>query len=342
VTREIDPRITAKVDAAQTKADISCQPGMFKCKGQKLTIKIEMLRYFTEVARAGNLADAAKKLGRSPSAVSMMLKQMEEDLGAPLFETDRKSKLTTLGEYVLAEASRELTSFDHSVISMQHFANAGEAQIRIACLPDLSAAFLPEVCRKLHKTNPLAKLWVRDMMTDAGIDQVALENVDIAIVNTYALAGHQNLRSAPLLSDRFGIVCRRDSAIGRKDPVHWSDLALEKLIFTGICRAIDDPYVRQASEDSLLSIENAQTILSFVKGGKGVSVLPEAVKSLLPDELIFRLPEAPEYRRTAHLVWNANVRHGENLLRLCEVLHGEAVARGMGVENYADGKGWIA
>ena len=56
-----------------------------------------MLRCFATVARSGNLADAGDKLGRTPSAVSMMLKQFEEHLGAPLFESERKSKLTALG-----------------------------------------------------------------------------------------------------------------------------------------------------------------------------------------------------------------------------------------------------
>ena len=61
-----------------------------------MAIKLEMLRYFVEVAKTGNLSQAAERLGRSPSALSMMLKQFEEHLGAPLFETDRKSNLTLL------------------------------------------------------------------------------------------------------------------------------------------------------------------------------------------------------------------------------------------------------
>ena len=56
-----------------------------------MAIKTDMLRYFVSVAEAGNLASAAKTLQRSPAAVSMMLKQLEEELGAPLFQTDRKN-----------------------------------------------------------------------------------------------------------------------------------------------------------------------------------------------------------------------------------------------------------
>ncbi|MFT5446017.1 MAG: DNA-binding transcriptional LysR family regulator [Gammaproteobacteria bacterium] len=73
----------------------------------KLAIKIEMLRCFVAVAQSGKLVDAAEKLGRTPSAVSMMLKQFEQHLGAPLFESERKNRLTALGAFALTEASRD-------------------------------------------------------------------------------------------------------------------------------------------------------------------------------------------------------------------------------------------
>jgi DNA-binding transcriptional LysR family regulator len=69
-----------------------------------------MLRNFVAVAALGNLNDAADRLGRAPSAVSMSLKQLEEHLGAPLFASDRKNRLTALGRFTLAEGSRETTS----------------------------------------------------------------------------------------------------------------------------------------------------------------------------------------------------------------------------------------
>lgn len=61
-----------------------------------MAIKIEMLRCFATVAQTGNLAEAAAYLGRTQSAVSMTLKQLEENLGQRLFKSDRKNRLTPL------------------------------------------------------------------------------------------------------------------------------------------------------------------------------------------------------------------------------------------------------
>jgi DNA-binding transcriptional LysR family regulator len=63
----------------------------------KMAIEIEMLRCF----------QAAAALVRTPSAVSMMLAQFEDHIGEALFQTARKSRLTPLGDLILAEAQRE-------------------------------------------------------------------------------------------------------------------------------------------------------------------------------------------------------------------------------------------
>ena len=56
-----------------------------------MSIKLEMLRVFRVVAEFGTLAAASRNLGRTPSAISMTLSQLEDQIGAPLFETDRKT-----------------------------------------------------------------------------------------------------------------------------------------------------------------------------------------------------------------------------------------------------------
>src|SRR6056297_1748961 len=59
-------------------------------------IGITALRTFVHVAECGTIRDAAERLFRTPSAVSMTLTQLERDLGAPLFQSDRKNRLTAL------------------------------------------------------------------------------------------------------------------------------------------------------------------------------------------------------------------------------------------------------
>src|SRR6056297_3082102 len=94
-----------------------------------------MLRCFRTVADHGSLSEAAAVLGRTPSAVSMMLKQFEDHIGAPLFETARKSRLTPLGELVLHEAGRGLSHFDRTLAAIEGLSRAERGHVRLAVTP---------------------------------------------------------------------------------------------------------------------------------------------------------------------------------------------------------------
>ncbi|MGI9416603.1 MAG: LysR family transcriptional regulator, partial [Geminicoccaceae bacterium] len=128
-----------------------------------MAIKIDMLRYFVAVAESGNLADAADKLGRTPSAVSMMLKQFEDHLGAALFESERKSRLTALGTFTLDQATRELDHFERIVAAIEHFSRAKAGFVSIAAVPSVAEAILPSAVHDFLRDHPGVQIDIRDM-----------------------------------------------------------------------------------------------------------------------------------------------------------------------------------
>ena len=189
-----------------------------------MAIKTEMLRCFATVAHSGNLAGAADKLGRTPSAVSMMLKQFEDHLGAALFESERKSKLTALGMFVLDEASRELDHFERTVSAIENYAHAKSGYVRIAVVPSVAETVMPRVVQKFLLEHPKVRIDIRDMDSGAVHREIERERVDIGIatgVGTTAEIGCEEL-----FSDAFGIVCRVDHPLTDQQlPLSWSDLA---------------------------------------------------------------------------------------------------------------------
>ncbi len=128
-----------------------------------MAIKIDMLRCFGAVAQNGNLVDAAAQLNRSPSAVSMMLKQFEEHLGKPLFESDRKNKLTPLGQLILEQTLSELRQFDRTVQAIEGFASGEIGAISIASVPSVAATILPRALKRFMARYPDIRIELRDM-----------------------------------------------------------------------------------------------------------------------------------------------------------------------------------
>ena len=294
-----------------------------------MAIKTEMLRYFVGVAEAGNLANAAKKLQRSPAAVSMMLKQFEEELGAPLFQTDRKNQLTELGAYALSEAKRELTHFEGTITSIKHFAESGEGQVRAAVIPAAAANLMPSVVKRLREENPNILVDIDDLTNEGVIAGVRGETVDIGIVNDLMLWGSSNIKHTLILTDRIGLLCARDSELGRKENLYWSDVAKTQMISHFLANKIQEPEVRKAVASARLRVASALSIQSFVRGGAYVSPMPELGGISLPSDLVFRVPEGNEYWRNVYLIWNENRKPTPATIRLCKILRQTIAEMGM-------------
>lgn len=294
-----------------------------------MAIKTEMLRYFVGVAEAGNLAVAAKQLQRSPAAVSMMLKQLEQELGAPLFQTDRKNQLSELGSYVLDEAKRELTHFEDTITSIMHFAESGEGQVRAAAIPAAAANLMPSVVGKLHEENPNILVDIGDLTNEGVIAGVRSETVDIGIVNDLILWGSSNIKRSLILTDQIGLLCARDSELGRKETLYWSDVAKTPMIAHFLCNKIQEPAVRKAVASTRLRVASALSIQSFVRGGGYVSPLPELGAISLPLDMVFRIPEGNTYYRNVYLIWNDNRKPTPATIRFCNILRRTIAEMGM-------------
>ena len=266
-------------------------------------IKIEMLRVFVEVARAGNLVSAADVLGRAPSAVSMTLKQLEAHLGQPLFESERKSHLTALGAYVLEMANRELAHFDRTITALTDFAGARSGEVRLAVVPSFAATILPNLVLEFTAASPNVRLDIHDMDSALIRRELDRERIDLGIVSDARESS--DVRLTQLASDRFGVVMRSDSPFAKRKKASWQTLAEVDLIANPLCERIDEPRLRAALESARLRVHNTTTLLAMVRAGLGVTVLPELVCRQADAEIAFRALDNPAAARRIDLISRA-------------------------------------
>ena len=114
--------------------------------------------YDVAVAETGSLAAAGARLGRSPSAVSMMVKQLQDSLGAPLFTSDRKSQLSPLGRFVLDQAKSEIAHLEATNRAIAKFAATGVGLFVWRLSRRLLARFCPLHSRHLPRISPMCRL----------------------------------------------------------------------------------------------------------------------------------------------------------------------------------------
>ncbi len=244
-----------------------------------MAIKIEMLRCFRTVADHGSLADAAEALGRTPSAVSMMLKQFEDHIGAPLFESTRKSRLTPLGEMILSEASRELSHFDRTVSAIEGLSRAEQGHVRLAVTPSVAQTVMPPILQSYLKQHPGVSIEMIDTDSISVHRELVAERADIGMGTLPAIPGFERDLA---FTDAFGVVCPLDHTLAKNwKRLSWADLEGRNFISNGLCVHIKDEGFAPILKASNLMVRNTASILSLVRAGVGVTLLPEL--AVLPE-----------------------------------------------------------
>ncbi|SIS89459.1 DNA-binding transcriptional regulator, LysR family [Roseivivax lentus] len=263
-----------------------------------MAIKLEMLRTFRIVAEQGSLTAAAGLLARTPSAVSMTLAQLEAHIGAPLFETDRKNRLTPLGQRVLEESSRATDAFTRSVEAIGRHAISTAGTVRIAAVPSAAITVLPGVIAAFRRIRPDVRLEISDVDSAAVRRRVKLDAADIGILSA---SSDDPADGNVILEDDLGIVCRKDGAISRaaadSAALSWALLEREPIIANPLCHLVAHDCVPRLLAACNLEARNTTALLSFVRAGLGATVLPRGAVQHQPDELAFLMPTDPTTRR---------------------------------------------
>jgi LysR family hydrogen peroxide-inducible transcriptional activator len=112
-------------------------------------LTFKQLRYFEALARHGHFGRAAEACAISQPALSMQIKALEDELGAELFERDRRQvRLTSFGEEVALRANEILRSVDELEEYARTSRNGLVGRLRIGVIPTIA----PTCCRPLSAT----------------------------------------------------------------------------------------------------------------------------------------------------------------------------------------------
>ncbi len=262
-----------------------------------MAIKIEMLRCFCAVAQTGNLSEAADRLGRTQSAVSMTLKQFESHLGKKLFVGERKNHLSALGEQVFEIAQKQVRQFDQTVQSIEAAADASHGLIRIASVPSVAALIFPSVLEHMTQRFPGVKVELRDTDTQQVLDALSEGKADIGIASGFhPLKG---INAIPLFEDQFGLVCASDHPLMAQPELPTvEDVIAASFVRNALCDLIQTPKFVTAIADAEVTIHNTHSLITMVRTGKWVTILPQTVARFIPETTAFRLlSDLPDKRQ---------------------------------------------
>jgi DNA-binding transcriptional LysR family regulator len=145
------------------------------------TLDLAVMRTLLAAVEAGSFAGAARKVGRSESAVSLQLKRLEEQIGEPVFLRAGKQMTLTGAGARLVEYARRLLDLNDEALSAASESSTG-GTVTLGVPHDVTETWLPAVIEGFRRSHPSATLKVVEGRSAILLSRLADDQIDLAIV----------------------------------------------------------------------------------------------------------------------------------------------------------------
>jgi DNA-binding transcriptional LysR family regulator len=243
-----------------------------------MNITSRQLKAFLLTARHQSFSRAAEQLFITQSGMSVLVRELESQLGFRLFErTTRKVKLTEFGSKFLPIADRSLLELEAAAINISRSASAAGGRLTLGAAPLIAADVLPPAIAQYEKRDTRLSIRLIDAEIGKLTEMVQSGELDVAI--TIRDIAPQGLRRVPLM--RFSLIAITGCNGGPTLPAHarWSDVAKRRLVgFPSdypVQQLIDQHLARvgrHAPPDVLCNY--LETQIAMVEVGAGIAVVP--------------------------------------------------------------------
>ena len=153
------------------------------------TLDLAVMRTLLAAVEAGSFAGAARKVGRSESAVSLQLKRLEEQIGEPVFLRAGKQMTLTGAGARLVEYARRLLDLNDEALSAASESSAG-GTVTLGVPHDVTETWLPAVIEGFRRSHPSATLKVMEGRSAVLLSRLADNQIDLAIVFSASRPGN--------------------------------------------------------------------------------------------------------------------------------------------------------
>lgn len=300
-------------------------------------ITLKQLRYFDALTRHRHFGRAAEACSISQPALSVQIRELENEIGAKLFErAARRVSLTGVGEQFAERVSDILKSVDELTDLARASGGQLIGRLRLGVIPTIAPYLLPSVIQRINRSYRGLDLHIRETLTSRLIDDLSNGRIDAAIV---ALPiSEPAFVEVDLFSEEFVLVrplAEADNPIPNAESLR--DMRL-LLLEEGHCFRdqamsfcnLPSPLTRDGLDASSLS-----TLVQMVGSGIGVTLIPEmavAVETRSARVTVSRFNQNTPSRNVG-MIWRKSNPLTKQLLELSTAVRqaGEALQLGQSV-----------
>jgi len=274
------------------------------CSG---TATIRHLRAFLSVAHHANFTRAALDLHVSQPSLTMIIRQLEDIVGASLFDrTTRSVVLTPEGRDLVPAAERLIFDFDLAFNDIRATATRRRGRIGIAMVHSIATKVLPYVLTQFSSANPGIRTQLREGNSVDVRERVRRNEMDIGFASKED--DEAELDFEFLFRDKICLLMRNDHALARRQgPIRWSDLAGHDII--GVTEDTSTrpilsqvPQLPDCVRSPRFEVSMNSMLASLLHAGLGVTPAPSVSLFGETGKLLYRPLTEPTMWRSIYIV----------------------------------------
>jgi DNA-binding transcriptional LysR family regulator len=238
-------------------------------------MEIRQLKAFLAISEAKTFTAGARRVNVTQAAISMQIRQLEDEVGLPLFtRTPRRVILTEAGECLLDRARKILREHDTGLAEIAELGGVEHGRLRVG---SASAEFLtfqlPRILQQIKQRFPNAELGVRAGTSQLLVDKIMHGEVDIAFVSLPV--ENSSITTDLLFSDEIVAIGHPSHPLAKEKYISAAALAGEKLILGergGNTRRMIDDFFNAANvrPNIIMELSRQEAINQMVEANLGV------------------------------------------------------------------------
>ena len=291
-------------------------------------MEIRQLKAFLAIAEAKTFTAGARRVNVTQAAISMQIRQLEEEVGLQLFtRTPRRVILTEAGEYLLERARKILREHDSALAEIAEVAGAELGRLRIGSASGTFAMHqLPWILQRLKEKFPNSDLTVSSGTSQKLVDRMMHGEIDMAFVSLPV--DNANITTESIFSDEIVAIGHPKHPLRNDKFISAAALAGEDLILGeqgGNTRRMIDEFFNAANVKPNITMElsRQEAINLMVENNLGVGMAgaKSVAREIRDGKLISWLIEGAEIKWELGL---ARLRGGhfspigKEFVRLCK------------------------
>jgi len=242
-------------------------------------MELMQLEMFVAMVEEGNFRKAAERVFRTQPALTMAIRKLEQELGAPLFDRSNRNDyvLSDSGAVLYEHAKRLLNLRDEGLAALDQLHTLQSGRIRIGANESTSLYLLPQLILEFREQYPKIKIEVTRQLSARLPHELNQRNVDFAILSF--LPDETDLEATPIMRDELVFVVSPKHRLAGAEGTQIRDLGAESFIAHNVRSPAREKVIEtfrrfQTPLNITIEITTIETIKRFVAMDLGVAFVP--------------------------------------------------------------------